>query len=342
MSGLSLQELADRTGVSKSAIFKYENNEMMPDSASLIRLSEILDVNMGYFFNDELSGNIELIDIEYREEFKLGDTEIDTIKKNVENYLERLFELEKVADVAPERFKNPVEGIRIKSVSDVTKAVKVLRRKWQIATTAISNVIGLIESKGIKVYQILQSEKFEGFSAWAGEVPVIVVNGNIQEVTRVRFTALHELGHIVLCVEDDLSDEKIERICDAFAGAMLFPDDLVVAELGSNRKKISLEELKLVKEKYGISIQAIMVRAANVSIISWDTYNKWKQYYLSLTGTNQDFGKFSSDESPKRFSQMLFNCIAEEKISIARAAVLSDKKISTLKKEKIIHECFYN
>lgn len=342
MAGLSLQEVADKVGVSKNAIFKYENNEMMPDSQSLIRLCRTLNVTTGYFFNNELSGKIELVDVEYREQFKLEDSEMDVIKKDTEKYLERLFELEKVAGINYETFKNPVANINIKSVEDVSKAVKVLRKKWQLATSAISNVIDLIEGKGVRVFQVFQSEKFEGFSAWAGEVPVIVINGSIQEVTRIRFTALHELGHIVLCLEDGLSYGLIERICDEFAGALLFPHEIILVELGHNRTKISIQELKLIKEKYGISIQAIMVRAAIGNIINWDTYKKWKKYYEDCIGNNEDFGKYNSEETPRRFDQLLYNCLAEEKISISRAAILSEKKVDALKKEKILYEHIYN
>jgi len=65
-----------------------------------------------------------------------------------------------------------------------------------------------------------------------------------------------------------------EKLCHIFAGAFLLPENVIKAELGEQRTKIALWELKKIKGIYGISIQAIMARAKNIDIISDYTYRK--------------------------------------------------------------------
>src|ERR1035437_10112693 len=65
MNGLSLQELSDKLEkrVSRQAIHKYENGEVIPDSEMLNFLCEALDVRPDYFTRETL---VELGSISFR------------------------------------------------------------------------------------------------------------------------------------------------------------------------------------------------------------------------------------------------------------------------------------
>jgi Zn-dependent peptidase ImmA (M78 family) len=62
-------------------------------------------------------------------------------------------------------------------------------------------------------------------------------------------------------MSEALDLDAIEKMCDAFAGAVLLPSEILLQEFGKNRTAISMPELRRIKELYGISIAAIMVRA---------------------------------------------------------------------------------
>jgi len=49
----TLQDLSDKTGLSKPLISQIENNRVVPPVATLLKLSRALEVGMGYFFQDE-------------------------------------------------------------------------------------------------------------------------------------------------------------------------------------------------------------------------------------------------------------------------------------------------
>jgi|SRR6185436_2005997 len=343
MVGYSLQDLGNAIGVSKQAIHKYESGQMMPDDNVLMKFSEFFSVPIDYFFNPEVQIPINLAgDIKFREGEKTLSFERDKIIKETEDFVSKILELERLTDNEIE-FKNPLENYGITDIEDAEEAARLLRKKWKLGNAPIANVVSFLESKGIKVYEVKDYNYFEGFSAWAGKIPLIVINGSKKELTRIRFTALHELGHLVLQIDEmELTEELIEKICDAFASEMLLPTELIIFELGRNRTKISIEELKHLKIKYGISILAIMVRAASTKIINWDVFNSWKKQYTHWNESNQDFGKYYGNEEPRRLNQILHNGIAENKITLSKAASLFGIKENAFKRHIELTESLYN
>ena len=61
--GLSLRELADKVGLSHTAIRKYEGDQTIPSSDILIKLAKALHVKVEYFFRPT---HFELNNIQYR------------------------------------------------------------------------------------------------------------------------------------------------------------------------------------------------------------------------------------------------------------------------------------
>lgn len=49
----TLQDLADRTGLSKPLISQIENNRVVPPVATLLKLARALEVGMSFFFQDQ-------------------------------------------------------------------------------------------------------------------------------------------------------------------------------------------------------------------------------------------------------------------------------------------------
>jgi Zn-dependent peptidase ImmA (M78 family) len=152
---------------------------------------------------------------------------------------------------------------------------------------------------------------------------------------RKRFTALHELGHIVLEFAEEVSDKQVEELCHHFAGAVLLVDEVLLEAIGRNRTSISLIEFRRIKERYGISIQAIIFRAKNAGVINTGTLFAWNNIYNEwrATAAEGDFGYFKSKEKPARLENLLMKGLKEKKISWSKAAELSQTKIDILRKQ---------
>ncbi len=342
LSAMSMDKLvAAMDGiVSKNAIAKYERAEMMPNSAVLIALAKALFVKPDYFFRPFA---VEIGNVEFRKKTKLGAKKVTAIKQQVTDQIERYLEIEDLLRINTP-FVNPIADIKIKEPKDVEQAVNVLLKKWQLGLNALPNVIELLEDKDVKVIELDADPAFDGLSGWAmqGEkqVPLIVVNRNYT-IERKRFTALHELGHLLLSFDKGLDPalpagrhKQIEKLCHCFAGAMLIPYDTFISEIGEHRSSVSLHELISIKETYGISIQAIMARAYGLGIITQSAYLRFR-IFVSKNLKEDGWGTYKGKEHSDRFMQLIYRAAAEEIISLSKAANLSNKKLAAFRDEFI-------
>ncbi|MBN2522844.1 MAG: ImmA/IrrE family metallo-endopeptidase [Bacteroidales bacterium] len=339
LSGLSQDELVVRIGniVSKNAISKYEKGEMMADGKVIISLSKALNVKSDYFFRPF---TVEIEKIEFRKKSKLSVKKANAITQKVTDIVERYLEVEQFLSIRSE-FSNPIENLEIKTKRDVENAVNQLLKKWKLGYNSLSNVIEVLEEKEIKVIEIEAPDEFVGFSGWADgkpakrqvRYPVIVINKRYT-IERKRLTALHELGHLLLKFNKNISQKDKERMCYQFAGAMLIPEETFRMEFGNNRSHISIPELIAIKENYGISIQAIMQRAKDLEIISDFTYLNFRKW-ISKNRSEEGLGQYIGKEQTGRLNQLIFRAASEEVISMSKAANLANLKLAAFRKELV-------
>lgn len=315
--------------VSKNAVSKYERGLMMPNSSVLIQLAKALGVKPDYFFRPI---NAEISNIEFRKRSSLGVKKTNAIKQKIAESVERYLEIENLLQIKSE-FVNPIKDRKITSLQDVENAVNHLLSEWGLGFNALPNVIEILEDKEIKVIELEEDLAFDGLSGWADEnVPIIVVNKNYA-IERKRFTALHELGHLVLNFNDTLTKKEIERFCHAFAGAMLIPYDTFIQEFGAKKRRgISIGELVSIKETYGISIQAIMARARNLDIIDENRFINFRKF-IANNREEQGLGQYLGKEHSDRFMQLVYRAAAEEVISLSKAANLSNEKLAEFREQ---------
>jgi len=324
--GWSLQELADAVQLSKQAISKYELEQSVPDMQRLLQLCEVLGVRPDYFTRKEL---IVLEEVEFRKLVKFPEKEKQRLLEITRDELERYLELEDILGIDTET-ENPLAGKTVSTLEEADLASQKLRREWHLGDGPIANVIEMLEKNAVKVIEIDTQDSFSGLSTKVGNINVIVLNNSRNlSLDRKRFTALHELGHILMDIRTD--NEKLkENICHRFAAAMLFPAVLVEASLGKRRSKLLFPEIGALKMQWGISMAAIVMRANHLGIIS-DSYYKSYMFLLSKWGyKKQEPEKYDYQGSEKstRFEQLLFKALAEELISQSKAAGLMNMKLA--------------
>lgn len=329
-AALSLDQLVGKIDgmVSKNALSKYEKGEMMADSTVLLALAKALNVKVDYFFRPF---TVEIESIEFRKKSKLSVKNVNAIKQKVTDFVERYLEVEQFLNIET-NFNNPIAHFRIKSKTDIEEAVNKVRSDWNLGYNAIPNIIDILEDKQIKVVEIDAPDEFDGFSGWAdNKIPVIVINKNYN-TERKRLTTLHELGHLLLNLPDDISHKEKERYCYRFAGAMLIPQNTFIKEIGIHRSHLSEPELIAVKETYGISIQAIMARAKDLGVINELQFLQFRKW-ISRNRTEKGLGEYLGIEKAYRFKQLIYRAAAEEVISLSKAANLSNQKLAEFRKE---------
>lgn len=336
--GYSLEAVGQLVGVSRQTIHKYEKGLKTPSPETLIKVSEALGVHPSRFFETDVV-DIEFDKIEFREEHNIYNKkdEVLGIKKEILEHVINYIDLRNLLSLR-QNFTNPLRNITVRSEKDVERAAKTLRRKWGLGSSAIADLTTLLESKGVMVIEINRPSGFTGLSGYVNkEIPVITINRNITDITRKRFTLAHELAHLLLDFEEGLTN-RVERLCDYFAGAVLIVDDALIEELGRNRTRISVTELIRIKEKYGISVQAIMIRAKAVGLISYQTSREWWEEYQRWYESGQhhittDRSSNLYAEVPTKFHEMLTRALSENRITWSKAAEISNKKVDYLKEE---------
>lgn len=333
-AGLTQEQLAHELGITKQAVSKYEQGKMLPDSSVLIKLARLLGFKPDYFFREY---RISLEKVDFRKRASLSGKQLEGVKTEILDKLERYLELEEHLNL-PAQFENPLAGAKISHGDDVEKAAQLLLQQWGLGVNPIPNVIEMLEDASIKVVETAADGRFDGLSAMLDEsIPVIVLNAGF-DLIRKRFTALHELGHLLLSFSGELSLREKERLCNRFAGALLLPRQAAESELGKFRKHISLNELIRIKESYGISVQAIMYRAGDLGILPqsaldrfWRFRNSDPQHRLE-TG----WGEYQGVERSSRFEQLLFQAVAEEIISLSKAASLAGMSLGEFRNQLMI------
>lgn len=338
LNGFSLQDLADKLNnkISRQALHKYEKGEVIPDSEMMGHLIGALGVRPDYFFKES---NIELGALEFRKLKKFSAKEQNRIVERTKDVLSRYLELEEIVGIES-KFKNPLSGLGvISSFEDVDNASKEVRKKWHLGLDPIYNSIELLEDNHIKVVEIHSDDGFDGMQTWVnGNIPVIAINmSRMKSADRTRFTVLHELGHLLLPLSG-LGEREKETYCHQFAAAMLFPRETAEKEMGKSRTKLLIQELGALKQQYGISIQALVYRARDLGIIT-DSYLKQFMFIMAHNQwkVNEPI-QYEGVEKSNRFNQLIFRALAEELISISKAAALTNQTLNDFRKQMMLVE----
>lgn len=332
LNGLSLQDLANKLDnkVTRQALYRYERGEVLPGSEMLLLLCEALNVKADFFFR---STQIQLEDIEFRK-LKISAKEETRIVEETRDFLSRYLELEEILGIC-ESFQHPLLDYPVvSSFEHVNEAAKKVRSYWKLGEAPLSNVAELLEDFSIKIVCVKADNDFFGLQTFAnGEIPVIAYNETqANNPDRIRFTLLHELGHLLLNFSEELTHSQKERLCHQFAGAMLLPEAVLIKEIGQHRNRLDLHELGHVKQHYGISMQAIVMRANALGIVN----NHFTKQFFDLF-TEKDWRKdepitYKGIEGSGRFDQLIYRALIEELISTSKAAALKNVSVAEFRK----------
>lgn len=327
MRGLSMDQLCTKMDsiVSKMAISKYENGKMNPNSSVLIAFSEALDLPVDYFVRP-FTLKIESVKFRRRKS-NLGVKAEEGIKQNIASLTENYMEIEEICNEHVE-FTTPFNNQFIRNKEDIYNAAIQLRDFWNLGSDGIINVINLMEEHGVKVLEIDAPLSFDGLSSLVNDrYPVVVINRNFSP-ERKRFTALHELGHIILPFSESVEEKEEEMLCNCFANEMLIPRTVFTSQIGNHRIDIAYEEIKALQLQYGISCDAMMYKAKDSGIIS---EQKFRTYCIRKNQDNAfketvERSLYPNEEST-RYRRLVFKALSSEDITTSKAAALLNESV---------------
>lgn len=275
LNGLTQAELAQEIGVTQSSIAQIEGGRLLPSSDLAEALAQRLEFPLAYFNQDDPpdfpSGSLL-----YRAHSGLSAIE----RAEAERYGQVVFE---ASVTLGRRIKNKT-SLRLPQLgeepSDAAGAAQLTRDALGVSPdTPIPHLIRAVERIGVRVLAVPKHlEKRDAYSLWARSQtlwsasefarPVIVVFSGVSG-DRLRFSVAHELGHLVMHQAIRGVSRELEEEANRFAAELLLPESAMRQRIVP---PVTLAHLAELKPIWGVSVQALLLRARDLSIVSARQY----------------------------------------------------------------------
>ena len=302
--GLSLGKLSEKMGYAstKQSLSRYEAGIMKPKSDVLATLASALDISMAYFEGTSMVLDVPML--RSSSNTSLSEEELVEIEALLSFKAEQYLRTERQIGMQA-HFNNPLEGVCVSNLEEVIEAADLLREQWRCGDGPIPSVLRLMERKGIKVLNASLPDQVVGLSTWADKIhPLVLIDMGSEKTNceRLRFTACHELGHLLLTFPDGA---KVEQLCNQFASFFLFPRRTFKEEIGGDfRESLALEELIDLRELYGVSIAAQVHEAWDLRLISRQHYDWWYEELIKKNVKEEGWGSYRFPETLGREKRM--------------------------------------
>ncbi len=318
LTGKGLADLAGLTAVHISRIEKDKADNL--EQATIDALAKALGFPKEFFFGDDIDTPSKE-DASFRSLTAMTARERDAaLSASSFAYL--------VSDWVSDRFNLPeADLIDLSYERESDAAARILRGHWGLGEQPISNVIKLLESKGIRVFSLSENTKnVDAFSCWRNDVPYIFLN-TFKTSERSRFDALHELGHLVLHRHGNVQGREAEREANKFASFFLIPSVDLMARVPF---VTSLQQLIKAKKRWGVSVSALAYRLHKTNVIT-----DW-QYRTFCIQINKMYKNIEPNGLPRESSivwEKVFRELwkdGQTRQCIAKDLLLPEKEIETL------------
>lgn len=291
--------VAKATGTTVPTLTSYLNGKRKPSPESLDRIATFLGLPKRFFTKrTDLDG--------YNDALKqwrsyASKKKADTVKGEVilswiieaHSRFDEVFELPKftLGNQADEwGIPSDISKITIDVVEDVAARVRDL---WGLGKLPIRNLLRAAERAGIVVGRYnLNVQQLDAVSTCYNGRAYVLLNSFKQSACRARFDLAHEIGHLVLhrgVAAEDLAGssgkgiyKKLEEQAHWFAGALLLPADRFAADFWAPTFQCFVD----LKEKWKVSIQAMIRRGLTLSLITESQYN-WLNIAISKKNARQ-------------------------------------------------------
>jgi Zn-dependent peptidase ImmA (M78 family)/transcriptional regulator with XRE-family HTH domain len=268
-AGFDVKTLAERVGTTPSAISQIENRKSKPKPRTLLKISLALGVPPRFFGG----GPLPLLEAErchFRKKRSATMREQKRVLGRGKLVLEIVRYLEDMIDFPKVTFHDLQRTIY--SPDDIEELALTVRDKWNLGLGPIDNMVGLVEWHGVIPVEIEgHSDDLDAFSTWADDRPLIFLSVDKACASRRRWDVAHELGHLLAHRQCIAGDKTLERQADSFAGAFLMPREPFLVECPH---RLSWPKLRELKQRWGVSLLALIRRAHDLGRFSEATYRR--------------------------------------------------------------------
>ena len=322
LSGMTQSEVVSKLGehgikLTKGGLSKYERGGSVPSTGVLLKLANVLSVKTNYFFEDP---SIKIQWLAYRKHVSLGKKRQEQIQAFAAEVLNGQLWLQE--KLYPNDIPSFPKREKVKTFNAAENTAAKLRNHWNLSDTAIESLTGIIEDRGgVVINYPYDNKDFQGFSGWANKKYAVAVVCGQSPVDRCRFSLAHELGHLMMD-NQEVDPKYEEKLTYRFAAAFIVPSSVAFRELGEHRRRLSFQELSMLKRKHGLSMQAWIRRAFDLGIIKEGHYRSLNIELRSRGWHKKEPIEYNGEELPSKLKQMTLRALSEGIITPIKAEEL--------------------
>lgn len=271
LAGMTKKEVAEAIKVTPAAVGQYESGVTRPRPDLIPLLAATLSVPIAFFVAGRPHARVDASKAHFRSLRSARAWQRDKAIAHVKQVGELTGALEKRVQLPPVDLPGFAGGevhAGVELPRSPVEAARALRAYWRLGTRPISHLVRRLEARGIVVDAPPPDHagrEVDAFSI-ADLRPIMVLTANrTDDVYRYRFTAAHELGHLVLHGDSAPGDTQHEREADAFAAEFLTPRDSILPELPA---RVDLRRLVELQRVWGVSVDSLLYRCREVGLLS--------------------------------------------------------------------------
>lgn len=316
---LNKKQFADLVGVAAHTATRWENGDTPPFDENVARFADILGFPVGFFYRND----VEVPDgelVSFRSQRAMSALERDAALAAGSIGFE-------ISDWVEARFDLPDICVPDLNLYDPETAAVLLRQDWGLGEEPISNMVHLLESKGVRVFSLAEnSKRVNAFSLWRHDKPYVFFN-TMKTAENSRFDAAHELGHLTLHQDGKTTGRQAEDEANRFASALLLPRASILAQI--NRVH-SIDQLIHIKKCWRVSLSALTVRLHRLErLTDW----RYRDFCIQIRSRYKDTEPEGIERERSVVWQKVMKSLWAERITqldIARELDLPESEVSTL------------
>lgn len=318
--GLRKKDLADLIRVTPSAISQYEQGVSTPSASTIAELSLALSYPPKFFERGRPRFEISHEECHFRRLRSTSKLERSKVLARAELLIELVDVLERHGlRFPPVNLPGDLSSFA-DSLPHIEQVAVEIRKGWGLSIGPIDNMVRLLESKGCIVTRLRSgSEDVDAFSTWMTKRPLIVLNSDKGNVERSRYDAAHELAHLVFHHDAEPGSRQIEEQAHKLGAAFLMPANAIRREFP---QRFAWEKYFSLKERWKVSLAALVRRARDLGAISEATYKRAMVHYSKNGWRNGEPGDLKQPEQPVLIPRAL--SMLEERLGVEEATVANE------------------
>jgi Zn-dependent peptidase ImmA (M78 family) len=270
---LNKKGFSDAIGVTQHAVVRWEKGQAVPTPENITAIVKALGFPERFFFGDDLD---EPNDASFRSQTSMSAAIRDAaLAAGVLGFM--------ISDWVENRFNLPEINVPDLRHYDAVSAARALREEWSLGERPITNMVHLLESRGVRVFSLAENTvKVNAYSIWRKEKPYIFLN-TFKSAESSRFDAAHELAHLVLHQDGGYTGREAEDQANIFASSFLMPNADIRAHIPY---VYDFSQIIRAKSRWRVSAAALCYRLHKMGIIT-----DWKYRDFCIEMTSRGYNK---------------------------------------------------